>query len=53
MIDVELDLRTDIDQHLFIEKGIKGGVVMISHGYAQANATMAWKITTLANAIAI
>ena len=38
MTDVELDLLTDIDQHLFIEEGIRGGVAMISHQYAQANA---------------
>ena len=31
MTDVELDLLTDIDQHLFIEEGIRGGVAMISH----------------------
>ena len=31
MTDVELDLLTDIDQHLFNEEGIKGGVAMISH----------------------
>ena len=35
MTDVELDRITDIDQHLFIEAGIRGGVAMISH---QANA---------------
>ena len=37
MIDVELDLFTDIDQHLFIEKGIRGGAGMICHRYARAN----------------
>ena len=38
MADLELDLLTDIDQHLFIEEGIRGGVAMISHQYARANA---------------
>ena len=38
MTDVELDLYTDIDQHLFIKEGIRGGVAVISHQYAQANA---------------
>ena len=33
MMDVELDLLTDTDQCLFIEEGIMGGVVMISHWY--------------------
>ena len=46
MIDVELDLLTDIDQHLFIEEGIRGGMAMISHQYAQANSP-AWKTKTL------
>ena len=36
--DVELDLLTDIDQHLFIKEGIRGGVAMISHQYTWANA---------------
>ena len=34
MMDVELDLLTDTDQHLFIEERIKGGVATISHQYA-------------------
>ena len=38
MTDVESDLLTDIDQHLFIEEGIRGGVAMISYQYARANA---------------
>ena len=38
MIDMELDLVTDIDQHLFIEEGIRGGVAMTSHQYARVNA---------------
>ena len=38
MADLELDLLTDIDQHLFIEEEIRGGVAMISHRYARANA---------------
>ena len=37
LTDVELDLPTDIDQHSFIEEGIRGGVAMISHRYSQAN----------------
>ena len=34
MTDVELDLFTDIDQHLFIEEGIMRVVAIISHQYA-------------------
>lgn len=37
MTDVQLDLFTDIDMHLFIEKGTRGGVSMISHRYSKAN----------------
>ena len=38
MTDMELDLLTDIDQHLFIEEGIRVGLVMVSHQYTRANA---------------
>ncbi|GFS56160.1 uncharacterized protein TNIN_391221 [Trichonephila inaurata madagascariensis] len=37
MTKVRLELLTDIDRHLFIEKGIRGGVAMISHHYAKTN----------------
>ncbi|XP_069134582.1 uncharacterized protein [Argopecten irradians] len=37
MTGVQLELLTDIDQHLFIEKGLRGGISMISHRFAEAN----------------
>ena len=38
MTHVELDLLAIMDQHLFIEEGIKEGLAMISHQYVRANA---------------
>ena len=34
---VELELLTDYDQHLFIEKGMRGGIAMVSKRHARAN----------------
>ena len=37
MTKIELDLITDIDMALFIEKGLRGGISYIAHRYARAN----------------
>ena len=37
MTEVNLDLISDIDQQLFIEKGMRGGISTITHRYAKAN----------------
>ncbi|XP_041377266.1 uncharacterized protein LOC121389682 [Gigantopelta aegis] len=39
MTGVQLELLTDIDQHLFIEKGLRGGISFIAHRYAKSNNT--------------
>lgn len=36
MTNVKLELRTDINQYLYVEKCIRGGVAMIPHRYATA-----------------
>lgn len=37
MTGVQLELLTDPDMHLFVEKGLRGGIAMISQRYANAN----------------
>ncbi|GFT79339.1 uncharacterized protein NPIL_489521 [Nephila pilipes] len=37
MSRVKLELITDLDMHLFIERGIRGGISMISHRFSSAN----------------
>ncbi|XP_063420723.1 uncharacterized protein LOC134705941 [Mytilus trossulus] len=37
MTGVKLELLTDIDMHLFIEKGLRGGISMISHRHVKTN----------------
>ena len=37
MTGIKLDLISDIDMHLFIEKGMRGGISFISQRYSKAN----------------
>ena len=37
MTEIELELISDIDMHLFIEKGMRGGISYIAKRYSKAN----------------
>ena len=37
MTEIELELISDIDMHLFIEKGTRGGISYIAKGHSKAN----------------
>ena len=37
MTDIELEKISDIDKHLYIEKGLRGGISCIDKRYAKAN----------------
>ena len=37
MTGINLELITDIDQQLFVERGMRGGISIITHRYAKAN----------------
>ena len=37
MTRINLDLITDIDMQLFIEKGMRGGISYIAHRHAEVN----------------
>ena len=37
MTEIELELTVDIDMHLFIEKGMRGGISYIAKRHSKAN----------------
>ena len=37
MTDIELELASDIDMHLFVEKETRGGISYIAERYSKAN----------------
>ena len=42
MTGVKLEKISDIDQYLFIEKGLRGGISYIAKRYAKANNKYVW-----------
>ena len=37
MTDIQLELKSDIDMHLFIQKGLRGGISYIAKKLSKAN----------------
>ena len=37
MTDIELEKLSDIDKHLYIEKGLRGGISCVTKRYSKAN----------------
>ena len=51
MTGIELELINDIDMHLIIEKGMRGGISYIAKRHSKVNNKYIWTIMMVANAI--